>query len=163
MLRADQFILAAAHEIEKIVKELADVGRADEIFQAQFADSPPQVHPQILVIEHLERPSAPLQKRIAPGMKRARLQTFDVCALEFRAHPSLHFRGRIVGVGERQNLIGPRVAPPYQVRDALNQDGSFARPRARENHHRPMNMLNGFPLTFVGNNLLRGGNDGGTH
>ena len=151
--------------IEQIFKKLADVGRADEIFQAQLAHPPPQIHPQVFLIEQLERRAPTMKQLVAPGMKRAGLQAFDICALEFQPHPLLHFRSRVIGISERQNLIRPRVALPNKVRDALNQNGSLAGPSASDNDHRPMHMLDSLPLTIIRNNLLHvSGNVGkGTH
>jgi hypothetical protein len=37
----------------------------------------------------------------------------------------------------------------------LNEDSSFARPGARQHDHRAMNVFDGLPLAFVGNDLLR--------
>ena len=55
-LRADQFVVAAPHELEQIIEKLADVGGADEIVQVQFANALAQINPEILVVEYARTP-----------------------------------------------------------------------------------------------------------
>ena len=84
-------------------------------------------------------------------------------SLEFGAHARLHFLGGILGVGERQNFIGPGMAFADQVRDALDQDGGLAGAGAGHHQHRAMHVLDGFPLAFVGDDLRRSGHGDRTH
>ena len=163
LFRTHQFILAAAHEVQQIFQKLADVGGPHEILQVQFANAAPQIDPQIPLIHYLKRLAPPLQQRIAPEVKGAGLQAFDVRILEFCTHALLHFSGGVVRIGERENLIGPRVTLSYEVRNTLDEDGRLAGSSARQNHHWTMNVLDGLKLALIGNDLLRGGYDGGTH
>ena len=74
--------------------------------------------------------------------------------LQFRAHALLHFGGGVVGVGERKNFVRAGVALANQVGDALREDGSLAGAGAGNHQHRSMNVLDGLPLAFVGDEFF---------
>src|SRR5258706_14544620 len=48
----DQFIVAAAHELQQIVQKLGNIGGANVMFETQLAHAAAEVYPQILVVEH---------------------------------------------------------------------------------------------------------------
>jgi hypothetical protein len=96
-------------------------------------------------------------------VKRASLQAFDARTGELRANALLHFFGGVLGVGERENLIGPRMTLAHKVGDALNQNGSLAGAGARKDDHGAMNVIDRLTLALIGNDFFRGSYDGRTH
>ncbi len=153
MVRADQFVLAAAHEIQQGVEELAHIGGANEILQPQIANVAPQINPKIFVVEDSEVGLAAMEQAIAPGMKGEHLKAVSVLSLEFRLYAPLHFFGGVVGVGKSKNLVGARTALTDQMGNTLREDSRLSGAGAGQNQHRAMDVLNGFPLAFVGLNL----------
>ena len=88
-------------------------------------------------------------------MECAGPQAVDVGALQFSPYAPHHFRRGIVGIGERKNFVGPGVTFADEAGHALREHGGFPRPRAGNHQHRPMNMPDGLPLPFIGDDLRR--------
>ncbi len=155
LCRSDQFVLATTHEIEQAIEELADVGSTDKVFKAQIANTAPQVHPEILVVEHAKTSAATLKQSIAPGMKGAGLQAVEGGPLQFRSHAGHHFRGGIVGIGERNNFVRAGVTFADEIGHALREDGGLPGAGAGDHQHRAINVSDGLLLAFIGNDLRR--------
>ena len=125
------------------------------MLQAQIANTAAQEHPQVLIVEHTKTSAATLEQSVAPGMKSAGLQPVDGRTLQFSLHARQHFRGRIVGIGERKNFVRAGVAFANQVGHALREDGSLPSAGAGDHQHRPINVFDGLPLALIGNDLRR--------
>ena len=99
LLRLHQFVLAAAHEIEQVEEELADVGGADEVIEVQLPDAATQVDPEIGILEQAELLAAAGQQLVAVGMKSLGLQFRDVGPAQLGRYPLAHLAGGVIGVG----------------------------------------------------------------
>src|ERR1019366_597992 len=93
LCRADQFVLAASHEIKQAIEKLADIRSTDKVFEAQIANTAAQVHPEVLVVDHAKTSAATLEKSVAPGMEGAGLQAVDDRTPQFPSYAGHHFRG----------------------------------------------------------------------
>ena len=65
------------------------------------------------------------------------------------ADPLAHFARRPVGKGNREHLIGPRMAASQQMRQARRQNARLAGSGTREDQHRPVERLDGLALRAV--------------
>ena len=61
----------------------------------------------------------------------------------------LHLTGGLVREGERQDLVGTRLAGGQQVGDAVRQHARLARARPSDDQHRPVDGLHGFLLSGI--------------
>ena len=148
-LRAHQFVVAAAREVEQIGEKLGDVGGAHKIVQAQFANAFAQIDPKVLVVEHPERGPVAGQQFVRIVVEGARPQAGNIHAAQFAAHALAHFLGCVFGVGQRQDLFGLGVAFPHQTGNALGQDRRLSRPRPGHHQHGTIHMFDGGALAFV--------------
>ena len=64
-------------------------------------------------------------------------------------HPLAHFLGRILGVGDSENFVGPGVAFADQVGDALGKNCGLARARAGDDQHWAVDVFDRFALALV--------------
>ena len=130
------------------------------MLQTKVADTAPQEHPEILVVEHAEASAATLEQSVTPRMKSAGLQTVDGSTLQFSADASQHFRRRVFRVGEGNNFVGARVTFADEIGHALGEDGSLPGAGSGDHQHRPMNVSDGLLLAFIGNDVGRGRGSG---
>ena len=65
------------------------------------------------------------------------------------AHPLAHLARRLVGEGDRQDLVRPRAAGGDQMGDAGGQHAGLADAGAGEHQHRPVERLDGCALFRV--------------
>src|SRR4051812_43943323 len=57
------------------------------------------------------------------------------------------------GIGDGQDLVGPRVSLGDQARNAMGEDRGLAGSGTGDDQHRPVNVLDGLPLALVRNEL----------
>src|ERR1039458_9366042 len=138
------------------VEELTDIGSADKMLEPQLANTASQVHPEIFVVEHTKIGAATLEQSVAPGMKCAGLQAADGTTLQFPSNASQHFCGGVVGIGERKNFVRAGMTFADEVGHALREDGGLPRAGAGDHQHRAMNVSDGLPLAFIGDDFRRG-------
>ena len=86
-------------------------------------------------------------------MERRGLQVVDSGALQFSPHARQHFRGGIVGISEGKNFVRAGVPFADEVGHALREHGGFPGAGASDDQHRAIDMLDGLPLTLIGNDL----------
>ena len=98
----DQLVVAAAHELQQIFQKLAYIGGAHEMFEMQVAQPPPQIDPEIGVIENAEVLVHPLQQIEAVIVKRGGVHAG--CANK-STNSLFHLGGGIFRVRERQNFF----------------------------------------------------------
>ena len=147
LLGGDQFVVAAAHEIQQVVQELGNISRANVVFEVQFADAAAQVNPQILVVEDTEIFVDALEHVETIVVEGGGVHL--LAAQQF-AKAVAHFIGCISRIGEGQDLVGVSVSLADQALNALSQDGSLASASARDHQHGSMDVLDGFALAIVG-------------
>ena len=153
--RRDQFIVTAADEIQQVVQELGNIGGADVMFQAQFADAAAQVDPEILVVEDAEIFVDALKQVKAVVVEGGGIHLF---AAEKFADAVAHFVGRISRVSKGEDLVGVGVALAHQTLDAVSENRSLACAGARNHEHGSVDVLDGFALALVGNKGRRAAN-----
>ena len=148
-LRADQFVVAAPHEIQQVVEKLADIRRPHKVIQAQFANAFAEVDPEVLVVKHSELLAAAGQQFVAIGVKGSNLQTGGVRPAEFGFNPLPHLPGRIFGVSDGEDLVGANPGIANQAGNASDEDGGFARARPCDHQHGPVDMLDSLALAVI--------------
>lgn len=144
-----EFILAPAHEVEQVIKELRDFCRSHEILELQFPNAAAEIDPQIFVVDYFEVLSMPNEQIVAVRVKGLELQSRDVIAPELSSNALAHFVGRIFRVGEREDLIRTHLLVPNKVRDAADQDSRLPRSCSRHHQHGAADMLNRCTLPIV--------------
>ena len=65
-------------------------------------------------------------------------------------HPLPHLLGRILGISDGKDLIGPGVAFADQMGDTPGEDGGLACARAGNDQHRSVDVFDGFALALIG-------------
>jgi len=60
-----------------------------------------------------------------------------------------HLLRRLVGEGDREDLVRLRAARQHQVRDPVGEHARLARPRAGQDQERTVAVLDGLPLGRV--------------
>lgn len=139
-----------AHELEQVFKELAHAGGTNEILEVQFAKTPAQVDPKVLIVDHFELPAVLPQKVVAIFVEGRDAQAGQVGPAQLLLHPLTHLLGGILGVGNSQNFVGTGMAFANQASDALGQDRGLSGSRTGDHQHRSVNMLDGRALVLVG-------------
>src|ERR1700687_5148726 len=151
----DQFILATTHEIKQAIEELPDVGGAHKVLEAQIANTAPQIHPEIPLIEDAKKSVPPMQQSVTPRMKCAGLEPVDIGAFQFLPHARHHFRSGVVALTKRKNFVGARVTFADQISHALREDSGLPRAGAGDHQHRAMNVSDGLLLAFIVDDFRR--------
>jgi hypothetical protein len=146
----DQFVMTVPHELEQVFQKFAHAGGTDEILEVQFAETPAQVDPEVLVVEHFKLTAVFPEEVVAILVKSRDTKAGDIISKQFFLYPLPHLLCRILGIGDGENFIGMGVAPADQVGNALGEDGGLPRARAGDDHHGAMDMFDSFALTLVG-------------
>src|ERR1035441_5375122 len=119
LFRRDQFVVAAADKLQQVVQELGDIGGADVVLKAQFANAAAQIDPEIFIVEDTEILVDTLQ-HVEAGVVEGGGVHFP--AANQLAHAVAHLLGGIDGVGQREDLVRLGVAFADQALDAVSQD-----------------------------------------
>ena len=147
--RSDQFVVAVLHEFEQVFQKLAHAGGADKILQVQFTKATAQVNPKVLFVEHAELHAIFLEKSVAIFVKGRDPQAGQVGAAQLFLDPLAHLLGRILGVGDGENFVGPGMAFANQPGDAFGEDSGLPRTCAGDHQHGPVDVFDRFPLALV--------------
>ena len=150
----NQFVVAAADELQQVVEKLGDVGRADVMLEMQFADASTQVDPKIFVVEDAEVLVLALEEVEAVVVKGG---SMNALTAEQFLDTIAHFGGGVVGVCQGEYLIGTRMALTNQTLNTMGQHRRLARARAGDHEHRTVDVLNGFALPIVWGERRRAG------
>src|SRR5580698_3536344 len=78
--RPHQLVLTAAHEVEKVVEEFADIGRNHEMLQIEVAETFSEKNPEIEVVKHTKLPAIADQQVVAVGVEGFNLHGLGVAA-----------------------------------------------------------------------------------
>ena len=70
-------------------------------------------------------------------------------AADQQLDPLAHLLGGLVGEGDREDLVGPRLAGPQQVGDPVREHAGLARAGAREDQQRPLAVRHRVALGLV--------------
>ena len=141
--------MAVPEEGEQVIEKLAEPGGANVVVQVQFTDTAAQINPQVLIVHHPELPAALVEKIVAIFVKGRDAEAGQVGPAQLLLHPLTHLLGRILGVGDSQNFVGPGVSFANQVGDAPGEDRGLPRARTGDDQHRPVDMLDSFALALV--------------
>ena len=90
-----------------------------------------------------------IEQIVAILVKSREAQAGEVGPAQLVLHPLPHFLGRILGVSDGQDFVGPGVSFADQVGDAPGEDGGLPRARAGDDQHRPVDVLDRFALALV--------------
>src|SRR5208282_5738269 len=115
--------------------------------EMQFANTPPQIDPHVGFVENakiLMDEFQPAKTIVVEGRGVHQLPIQQLAQAVF------HLSRGVVGVSQRQNFAGLRVAFAHQPLNAVSEDGSFARAGSRDYQHGTVHMLNGLALALVG-------------
>jgi len=145
----DEFVLAAPHEVEQVIKKLTDAGRPDEVFQLEITYAAAQIYPEVLVIEDFEFFPVSLQQAKAISVKGEGLQSFGFAPGQLN-DALTHFVSRIVGVGQCQNFIGTGVPFANQCRNTFCKNCCLACSRTGNHQHRTTHVRDRLGLLLIG-------------
>src|ERR1700693_3263058 len=105
-----------------------------------------QINPQISFVEHAKAFPGALQQVVAIVMECQRMNRLA----QQRADAISHLSSSRDGIGEGDDVLGLRVSLLDQVGDAVDQNGSLPRARAREYQHWSVDVLDRFALATIG-------------
>ena len=146
-LGRNQFIVAAADEIQQIIQKLGNVGGPDIMLEMQLADTAAEVDPEVFLVENPEVFVLTLEQVQAIVVEGGGVDLFS--AAQQVAQTLLHFEGSVVRIRESEDFVRLRVPFPDQVLNAMRQYRRFARSSAGHDQHWTVEMLNRFALTVV--------------
>ena len=147
-LRRHQFVVTPVHEVQQVIEELPDVGSSNVVLQTQVVDAPPQINPEVLLIEHAEIFTYALQQFQAVIVKGQSLHDFSTQQL---AYPLLHFLGGINRISQGKNLVGAGMPFLHQPLDAMGQNRRLTRAGSSDDQHRTVDVFDRFTLALVRN------------
>ena len=147
-LGPDRAVLPAADQIQQIARlehgfghfDLAQDGPGDALLVAAVADA---VGGRVAEVRDV-----PPQDADAKRVEGGDFRLFGQFLSQEHGRPFLHFLGRLVGEGDRENAIG-RDAMANQLGDAEGDHPSLARAGPRQDQQRSGKRLDGFFLRRV--------------
>ena len=98
--------MAPAQKIQQVPQKLPNIRSPHKISQMQIAQPPPQVNPQVRLVQHAKISLRTLEQIKTVIMKR---RGMHASLAHERAHALAQFSRRILRISKRENLLRLRV------------------------------------------------------